>query len=287
MPEPLRIVSFNVFKEPLDLVCDWVEHAGHQLVLVVTSAGPKTRRSEGYKQIAATAGERNIELLSTTRMKSVATPVLAALKPDLIISIGFPWLLPPGLLATARIGAVNMHPSLLPAYRGPNIFRQFYDGAPRIGATLHWIAEEFDTGNILAQHSVPRPERCTPEAIRAAWFPTWGRTLFEGAAKAIAGDPGRPQPAEGVSYGGQFTDEECWLDLGESADTLQCKVTGLNLLRGPHARARIGEEVWLIERLDPVESHGSAAPGSVLKTTADGLIVQTGSSAAILKAARV
>ena len=288
MPESLRIISFNNLPGAFDLVCRWIEQNGHTLVLVVTSAGPKTRRSEGYKQIAAIAGEKNIELLSTTRMKSIATPIVQALKPDLIVSATFPWLLPPGLLKSARLGAINLHPTLLPAYRGPNVLRQFYEGAPQIGATLHWTAGEFDTGNILAQASVPLPNPFTPEAVSGTWFPTLGRALFEGAARAIAGDPGTPQPVEGVSYAAPFTEAESLLDLSEPASVLQRKVTSLNLLRGtPIAQTRIGGETWLIERLDPVEGHGAGAPGSVLKTIADGLIVQTGSSAAQLKATRM
>jgi methionyl-tRNA formyltransferase len=222
------------------------------------------------------AGEQNIEVLITTRLKTVATPLLRELKPDLIVSASFPWLLPPELLQTAQLGAVNMHPALLPAYRGPNAARQFYDAAPSVGATLHWMDGDFDTGRILSQHSVALPRPCTPETMLAAWAPTMFAALSEGVARAIAGDPGTPQPTTGASYAAAFSESEYWLDLTEPAFILQCKTTALNLFR-TQARAHIAGRDWQIERLDLVDDAPSTAqPGTVLEQLTDGLIVQTG-----------
>jgi methionyl-tRNA formyltransferase len=251
----------------------WAMQMGHQLALVVTSPGPKSRRSSGFKEIAALAGENNFEVLISTRMKTGVTPILQQIKPDLILSFTFPWLLPPELLATARIGAVNLHPTVLPAYRGPNVMRQVYDGASHIGATLHWTEAEFDTGNIIAQHTAPLPEYPTRESVFELWPRLMMGALAEGVARAVAGDKGRPQSSEGASYAAPFTDEEHWLNWGESARSLQCKVTGLNLIGIPSAKAKINGENWLIERLDfDMVSVGAAneAPGTVISQSADG-----------------
>ncbi|GAA2512184.1 formyltransferase family protein [Winogradskya humida] len=51
--------------------------------------------------------------------------------------MGYPRLIPPSLLAVPKYGAVNVHPSALPAGRGPNPARQLYEGASTLGATLH------------------------------------------------------------------------------------------------------------------------------------------------------
>ena len=284
---PLRIVTFNNLPVAFQLVHRWAAQAGHKVVMTVTSPGPKTRRSIGYKEIAAMAGEQNIELLITTRVKAIATPILSAVKPDLILSASFPWLLPPELLATARLGAINLHPAVLPAYRGPNALRQFYDGAPRIGATLHWIDNAFDTGPILSQHSAPLPHPCTHETVMGAWGNTMIAALAEGAQKAIAGDPGTPQPTEGASYGAEFTEQEHWLDLTESAYALQCKATALSFFGTHPVMARIDGTPYSIAQIDLVNGPAStAAPGSVIERLADGLIVQTGDGAAKLIASQ-
>jgi methionyl-tRNA formyltransferase len=281
--QPLRIVTFNNLPVAFRAMQGWAAQAGHKVVMTVTSPGPKTRRTTGYQEIAALAGEQNIELLITTRMKAIATPILSALKPDLIVCFSFPWLLPPELLATARLGSINLHPALLPAYRGPNVLRQFYDAAPRIGATLHWIDGSFDTGAILAQHSAALPRPCTRETMMAAWVGTIMAALGEGAQKAIAGYPGRPQPSEGTSYAAEFTEQDYWLDLGESAYALQCKVVALSFFGAHLVMARINNEVWTIAQIDLVEGPVSEAlPGSVIERLADGFVVQTGEGAARL-----
>ncbi len=280
----LRIVSFNNIPALFGLVSQWAEQAGHKIVLVVTSPGPKSRRTDGYKQIAAIAGEKNIEVLITTRLKMVATPLLRELKPDLIVSASFPWLLPAELLQPARIGAVNLHPTVLPAYRGPNPARQFYEAAPSIGATMHWVDGDFDTGRMLSQHAAPLPRPCTLETILAAWAPTMMAALSEGVARAIAGDPGMPQPDMGVSYGAAFSEAERWIDITEPAFALQCKVTALNLF-SISAKARIAGQDWLIERLDLVDQTPTkAGPGMIIEQLTDGLIVQVGDGIVKLKA---
>ncbi len=285
--QPLRIVTFNNLPVAFRAMQGWAIQAGHKVVMTVTSPGPKARRTPGYQEIAVMAGEQNIELLITTRMKAIATPILSALKPDLIVCFSFPWLLPPELLATARLGAINLHPALLPAYRGPNVLRQFYDAAPRIGATLHWIDGSFDTGAILSQHSAALPRPCTREAMMTAWVGTVLTALGEGAQKAIAGDPGRPQPSEGASYAAEFTEQDYWLDLGEPAYALQCKSVALSFFSAHPVMARINGEAWTIAQLDLVEGPVSdAGPGSVIERVADGLVVQTGKGAVRLIAQR-
>jgi methionyl-tRNA formyltransferase len=280
-PSPLRIVTFNNIPVAFQMTQQWAAMAGHKVVLVVTSPGPKTRRSTGYREIAATAGEQNIELLITTRLKTLATPILQLLKPDLIVSFSFPWLLPPELLATARLGAINLHPALLPAYRGPNAARQFFDLAPEIGATLHWTDGSFDTGRILAQHRAPLPRPCTQEAVFAAWGGTIMAALTEGARKAIAGDPGAQQPEAGASYAARFSEQEHWLDLTEPAYTLQCKLLALTFVNEQPARVRIADEVWAPMRIDLMEGQASrAAPGSMIERLPDGVLVQTGDGVA-------
>lgn len=281
----LRIVTLNNYPGAFEMVRQWAERSGHQIVLVVTTPGPKTRRSQGFKEIAATAGELNLEVLITTRLKTVATPILQMLKPDLIVSFTFPWLIPPGLRQAARIGAVNLHPSLLPAYRGPNPIRQFYDAAPMVGATMHWTDDEFDTGRILSQQSAPLPKPCTFDTINGAWFPAMAAAFEEGVARAIAGDPGDEQPTAGASYAAAFSEAEGWLDFSRPAFSLQCQAAALNYFGAIGAKAHIAGQDWLVERLDLLEdTTANAKPGSLIEQLEDGLIVQAGDGAVKIKA---
>lgn len=81
-----------------------------------------------------------------------------AISADLALVACFPFLLPQNLLALPSLGCLNLHPSLLPAYRGPApLFWQFWAGEREGGITLHVMTEHVDAGDIVAQESVPLP----------------------------------------------------------------------------------------------------------------------------------
>ena len=273
---PLRIVTFNFLPAAYDLVVQWIHDNGHHHLLAVTTPGPKSRPTPVYKGIVENA-PRDIDILVTTRLKNVATPLIRALKPDLIVCFSFPYRLPPELCAIPRIGAVNLHPALLPAYRGPNVFRAFYDGAPEFGATTHWMAEEYDTGHILSQKSVPLPQEVTQDNIFALWVPVISEALAEGLDRAIAGDPGIVQDDANVTYAAPFTEEEMWLDLSESQSILQQKETALNFGNAGNAKVMIENEPFAIMGLELLPQQTSAAlPGQCIERNVGSMIIQTG-----------
>lgn len=77
---------------------------------------------------------------------------VAACRPDLLVSAFFNQRIGPQVLAHPRAGAVNIHPSLLPALKGVDpVFYARLRGIVPVGVTLHRLAEELDTGPILAQ----------------------------------------------------------------------------------------------------------------------------------------
>jgi methionyl-tRNA formyltransferase len=74
-------------------------------------------------------------------------------EPDLIISAAYPSILPDAILRRARMAAVNIHPSLLPKYRGVNpVAWALLDEAPKVGVTIHQMVAEPDAGPIAVQH---------------------------------------------------------------------------------------------------------------------------------------
>lgn len=81
---------------------------------------------------------------------------IARLKPDYILIACFPFKLPPAIWQMPRIACLNLHPSLLPAYRGPYpLFWQLKNGEMKTGVTLHLVSDEIDAGDIVLQTEVP------------------------------------------------------------------------------------------------------------------------------------
>lgn len=261
--KPLRVVTFNVLPPAFQVVAHWAEAHGHKLLLVVTTPGPSTRRTPTYRDVVALAPP-GVDVLVTTRLRRVATPLIRALQPDLVVSATFPYRIPPEIVAIPRFGAVNLHPAALPAYRGPNVARAIYEGRPTLGATLHRTAEEYDTGAILSQYTAPLPDELTEENVWATWMPLIERAFVDGVERAVAGDPGVPQDDEQASYAAAFSEAEHWLDWDQPARTLQCQAVALNLFGTRAARCWIDGVPWVVERIEPLADGHTAAPGTVL-----------------------
>jgi methionyl-tRNA formyltransferase len=127
---------------------------------------------------------------------------LDALEPDLVAIACFPWLLTKAWRDRPPRGCVNLHPSLLPAYRGPApLFWQFREGETRTGVSLHAVDGGMDTGTLIAQQAVAFPDgidTARAEALTAAagarlladWIAT-GRTV----GPAPPSEAGSKQPA--------------------------------------------------------------------------------------------
>ena len=114
------------------------------------------RPPEDADSLAYMAYEEDLPLLSWQRGDEAEISLkIAEFEPQLVICSCFPWRIPASLLAIPQHGWWNLHPSLLPAYRGPDpLYWQQQAGETRTGITLHQMDEEFDTGPILAAATV-------------------------------------------------------------------------------------------------------------------------------------
>jgi methionyl-tRNA formyltransferase len=156
--------------------------------------------------------------LRSVRHHAVHT-LLQTLAPDLVAVACFPWRIPPDLLAIPTHGFVNLHPSLLPAYRGPApLFWQLRAGVQQSGVTLHQMAPTFDSGAIIAQQPLTLPDGASGPALDQA-YAELGATLLHTflTELAVRGTlHSHPQPAGGSTQSWpQATDFA--LDLGWSA----------------------------------------------------------------------
>ncbi|MCI0393342.1 MAG: hypothetical protein L0332_20485 [Chloroflexi bacterium] len=126
-----------------------------------------------------------------------------ALRPDVGCVACFPWRIPAALLAAPPLGFLNLHPSLLPAYRGPAplfwIFRHGDQAAA--GVTVHFMDEGLDSGDIAAQAPVTLPDGFSGAAADEVCAEAGGRLLAEVIEKLAAGAlVRRPQPPGGSYY---------------------------------------------------------------------------------------
>lgn len=97
----------------------------------------------------------SIPLINLNDSVSSVVSQIEKIQPDVILVSCYGKLIPESIFSLAKKGAFNLHPSLLPRFRGPTpLFWQFCQGVSDFGVTLHKMDSEFDTGNIVTAKTV-------------------------------------------------------------------------------------------------------------------------------------
>src|SRR5581483_2102492 len=244
-------------------------------MLLVTS--PRAGSCYNYRYQAITNGTSlGSDILVASNMKGLVG-ALADLKPDLIFVAGFPRKLPPNLLELPRLGCINLHPSLLPRYRGPDpLFWQFMNDETHVGFTFHRMDTDFDTGPILIQRHMEIAPEDDISSFYAKLLDQALSTLPEVLHAVATGMPGIPQSTEDASYAPLCTEVERQLDWTRTATQLRNQVRAWGW---GGALAKINGQTILIRRTKIVNSPLKPArsePGSILERSDEGLLVQTG-----------
>jgi methionyl-tRNA formyltransferase len=217
--------------------------------LVVTVADD-SQENRWYGSVAETAAGYGLEVITPA---TAATPALEtrlrALQPDFLFSFYYRSLLPAALLASARRGALNMHGSLLPKYRGrAPVNWAILKGERETGATLHYMVEMADAGDIVDQLSIPILADDDAREVFAKVTVAAETILVRSLPKLIAGNAERrPQSILPGQYFGRRTPEDGRIDWARPAREIH------DLVRAvappfPGAFAEVGGERWGIHR---------------------------------------
>jgi len=196
----LRVVLFTRPKSPI--VMPLIEAGVDVVGLVVFGQTPKASRRFGsalrtvYRRLAgaepspaAVLQEKGIPVLFSQDVRDPSVAEwLRDRRADALVVYRVP-ILPPSLYGVVR-WAVNLHPSLLPKYRGSHpLFWAVWDGEPTAGCTVHFLEEKTDTGAVLAQQEFPIPNGVSePELERFAEVSVGVPLLLEALRRLGDGD---------------------------------------------------------------------------------------------------
>lgn len=243
--ESLGIVLVSSVWQVIQRVEPYLRDLGHDPVAVVGArVEPERLTASRLEQLTGLVSgtPHSVDLL-LPRSKHSVERLLRAYEPDLLVCWGYPWKLTPEALAVPRLGAINLHPSQLPRYRGPvPLAWAVREGDTEVGVTWHRMDAELDTGPILAQTTVPiLDEDATIEEIGprigAAALDLLPRVL----ERVVAGDPGSPQAEEDASWAGHFGEDYATVDWSRTAREIHNQVRAwrltfeLSAIRGPIA----------------------------------------------------
>lgn len=258
--------------------------AGHDVVDVLTQPDRPAGRGRKLQQssVAKAASVLHLPLTKPERLDSTVQARLRLLAPDAIIVIAYGLLVPETLLEMPPLGCLNVHASLLPRWRGAApIARAIEAGDTETGICIMRIDAGLDTGPVLARARWPIPRDATSGEAHDALAVLGADLLTDTLTAYAAGrlNP-RPQLENGVCYAHKLKKSEAHLDWAESAPVLSRKIRAFNPAPvawtelAPSANA-VGERVR-IWRAEETHEMTTAVPGTIIRTSRDGIWVATG-----------
>lgn len=254
---------------------------GHDLAAVVVRARP----SDGT--LAAAAARLAIPVLRPARINAApSVAALAALSPDLILSVAYDQILRQPVLGLAPLGCLNVHAGKLPRYRGRNVVNwAIMNGETEIGVTVHYMDEGIDTGDVVLQSTLPVGWTDDYATVLARVVAAVPALAADAVAQVVSGRAQRqPQDhALGTYFGGRGPGDE-WLDWHDDSRDLHNKVRAITR-PGPGARTLVNGRPVIVWRAhwEPTWPCYLATPGQVVGRHPEGTLVKTGDSTLLLR----
>jgi len=222
----------------------------------------------------------SVPILKPDKLDAVAREQASSLKPDILVSFAYGRIFGPKFLALFPLGGINIHPSLLPKYRGPSpIQAAILNRDTETGITVQTLAKEMDSGDILACENLRLTGSETAESL--------GKTMAEKAAvilpevlRDIAAGTirARPQDHSMASYCSLVTRDSAFIDWKKGAAVIEAETRAFfpwPLCRTIHN----GRELYILKadvyKNDALK--GKYSPGQVAGIDKQlGILVQTG-----------
>jgi methionyl-tRNA formyltransferase len=223
------------------------------------------------------ASAHRIPVLQPPRLKDAPeVEQVRALRPDALVVAAYGLLLPQPLLEAGRHGALNIHASLLPRWRGAApIQRALLAGDAETGISIMQMDAGLDTGPVLRKHRLPIAPDADAGALHDALAALGAREIVAALGELGAGNArATPQPADGITYAAKIEKRETRLDWSRPALELERAVRAFR--PAPGAFALLDGEPVKIWRSRVVDGNGE--PGSVLDRQ-EGIVIACGESA--------
>lgn len=254
----------------------------HDVVLVVTQPDrPKGRgRKITQSPIKETALQLGYDVIQPTSIKTREfVDQLGHYEPDFVIVVAFGQLLSENVLAQARTGAINVHASLLPKYRGPAPIQwSIINGELETGVCTILMDKGMDTGDILLSLREPIRADDTAGSLHDR-LAKKGANVLTDTLMAYSDNTiqAKPQDHSAATYAPMLAKNDGRVDWEKSAESLEPFIRGVT--PWPGAYTFFNEKRLKLFRSRPITIDISEPPGTVLQTFPDELRIATGNGA--------
>ena len=257
-----------------------------EVVVVVTQ--PDREKGRGRKVLPSPVKElalqQGLTLLQPKRAKEdIFQQEMVKVQPDLFVVVAYGQILPKPLLEVPRYGAINVHASLLPKYRGASpIAWAILNGEEVTGVTTMMMDEGMDTGNILLQRAIPIEKEEASQALHEKLASLGSQLLLETVEKMKAGDiDSISQDPSKATYAPPLKKEDGLIDWKREAKEIDRQVRAFN--PWPGAFTEWDGQLVKIYKGDVREGAPKGGPGDCVWIGADFIEVQTGKDFFLIK----
>lgn len=263
-----------------------IAQSRHEVALVLTRPDRPAGRGMQLQSspVKILADSRGLPVRQPPTLKDPAEwPALAAVSADVMVVAAYGLILPQAILDLLPRGAINIHASVLPRWRGAApIQRALLAGDRQTGISIMQMDAGLDTGPVLLSETTPIEDNDTAQALHdrlagigARLILTALDRLAEGSLKAV------PQRAEGSTYAAKIGKAETAIDWTTDAAAVDRQVRAFNPVPGAHTRLRgAGLKVWRAEPVGDVKGgDAKGEPGELIGLTREGPVVACGTGA--------
>lgn len=259
--------------------------AGHEVTAVVTQ--PDRQKGRGrevqYSPVKECALSYGIPVLQPLKIKEKdAVEELRKYPADIFVVAAFGQLLSEEILNMPRLGCINIHASLLPAYRGAAPIQWcVINGEEKTGVTIMQMAKGMDTGDILLQKEVVLDEKETGGSLFDRLMETGAELIVEVLPKIEAGElTPVVQKEKLATYAGKITKDMGNIDFAKSAVTIERLIRGLNPWPSAftHYKGKI-LKIWEADVVSECANAENPVPGTVIAMDKESFTLATGEGA--------
>ena len=259
--------------------------AGHEVTAVVTQ--PDRQKGRGrevqYSPVKECALSYGIPVLQPLKIKEKdAVEELRKYPADIFVVAAFGQLLSEEILNMPRLGCINIHASLRPAYRGAAPIQWcVINGEEKTGVTIMQMAKGMDTGDILLQKEVVLDEKETGGSLFDRLMETGAELIVEVLPKIEAGElTPVVQKEELATYAGKITKDMGNIDFAKSAVTIERLIRGLNPWPSAftHYKGKI-LKIWEADVVSECANAENPVPGTVIAMDKESFTLATGEGA--------
>ena len=193
---------------------------------------------------------------------------LQEIDPELIVVVAYGKILPVNVLEYPKYGCINVHGSLLPAYRGAApMQRAIMDGCAETGITTMYMAEGLDTGDMLLKASLPIAEDDNFETIHDRLGALGAQTMLD-TLDALRAGTLTPQVQDDslANYAEKIQKSDCLIDFSQPARVLHNRIRGTSPIPLSFTHTPTGSllKVYAARVYDEDKDWGDTAPGTVV-----------------------